>query len=74
MDEVTAPQRVVANPEYPYSERVLRAREQLAQMGIEDVKSLYEGGVRVANDTSLPGRRSRLNRLIRTTVDDRLAG
>jgi hypothetical protein len=74
MDEFIAPQRVVANAEYPYGERIERAREQMARMGIADVKPLYAPSPRVANDAGIPGRRSHLNRLIRTTIVDRLAG
>ncbi len=74
MDETISPQRVVANPDYPYRTQVERAREQLARMGIADVKPLYAPPVRVANDAGGPGGRSHLNRLIATTVVDRLAG
>jgi hypothetical protein len=73
-DDLTAPQRVVANAEYPYQSQVERAREQMARMGIVDVKPIYAPPVRVANDAAAPGRRSHLNRLIRTTLVDRLAG
>lgn len=73
-DDTTAPQRVIANPEYPYRSQVERAREQLARMGIVDVKPIYAPPLRVANDPTTPGRRSHLNRLIRTTLVDRLAG
>lgn len=74
IDDLTAPQRVVANAEYPYQSQVERAREQMARMGIVDVKPIYAPPVRVANDATTPGRRSHLNRLIRTTLVDRLAG
>lgn len=48
-----APQQVVANADYPYGERVARARELLERMGISDVKPLYSAGAagqRIAND------------------------
>jgi hypothetical protein len=74
IDELIAPQRVVANAEYPYRLQVERAREQMARMGVVDVKPIYGPPVHVANDATTPGRRSHLNRLIRTTLVDRLAG
>lgn len=74
IDDVAAPQRVIANAEYPYRSQVERAREQMARMGIVDVKPIYAAPVRVANDATAPGGRSHLNRLIRTTLVDRLAG
>lgn len=74
MDDVMSPQQVIANAEYPYQSQVERAREQMARMGIVDVKPIYAAPMRVANDAGTPGRRSHLNRLIRTTLFDRLAG
>lgn len=73
MDELTAPQRVIANAEYPYVDQVERAREQMARMGIADVKPLYSPPVRAANDISVPGRRSSLNRRIQTALVERVA-
>jgi hypothetical protein len=74
IDDTDAPQRVIANAEYPYGSQVERARAQLARMGIVDVKPIYAPPMRVANDATTPGGRSHLNRLIRTTLVDRLAG
>jgi hypothetical protein len=74
MDAPTAPQRVIANAEYPYGDQVERARELLTRMGIADVKPLYAPRMPVANDTATPGRRSHLNRLIQTARLERLAG
>ncbi len=74
MDEPTAPQRVIANAEYPYGNQVERARELMARMGIADVKPLYAPRMPSANDAATQGRRSHLNRLIETARLDRLAG
>jgi hypothetical protein len=74
MDHTTAPQRIVANPEYPYDCKVERARAHLARMGIADVKPLYGAPVRVVDETPAPDERSHLNRLIRTTLFDRMGG
>ena len=41
MRNVIAPQQVVANADYPYGDRIARARELLERMGISDVKPLY---------------------------------
>lgn len=57
MRDVVAPQQIVANADYPYGDRVARARELLERMGIRDVKPLYSTGTgmqRVANDSD-PG-------------------
>lgn len=53
MRTVIAPQQVVANADYPYGERIARARELLERMGISDVKPLISAGTaaqRIAND------------------------
>lgn len=53
MRTVTAPQQVVANADFPYGERIARARELLERMGISDVKPLISAGAagqRIAND------------------------
>lgn len=38
---VVAPQRIVANADFPYRDRIEQARRQLRRMGIADVKPLY---------------------------------
>lgn len=73
MDELTAPQQVIANAEYPYASQVERARELMARMGIADVKPLYVPKELAANDVSMPGRRSSLNRLIKSALVERVA-
>lgn len=49
---VVAPQRVVANAEFPYRERIEQARRQLRRMGIADVKPLYCAAARGASGAS----------------------
>ena len=38
---IVAPERIVANAEFPYRERIEQARRQLRRMGILDVKPVY---------------------------------
>ena len=52
MRNVIAPQQVVANADYPYGERIARARELLERMGIRDVKPLYAAGQVAQHDAN----------------------
>ena len=74
MRNVIAPQQVVANADYPYGERIARARELLERMGIRDVKPLYSAGGADQHDANDPAPDTAAGHGAETTFDSYWAG